>query len=114
VLLDDGRVTVRVIERIDDQRVRTTATHGGTLRDRVGVHLPSHRVRISALTEKDKSDLAFGLSIGVGMALAVALDATIVRVLLVPATMRLLGRWNWWLPAPIARIARVEPSPLRP
>jgi RND superfamily putative drug exporter len=37
-------------------------------------------------------------SIGVGMAIAVFLDATIVRVLLVPATMRLMGRWNWWAP----------------
>jgi RND superfamily putative drug exporter len=37
-------------------------------------------------------------SIGVGMAIAVAVDATIVRVLLVPATMRLMGRWNWWAP----------------
>jgi RND superfamily putative drug exporter len=44
-------------------------------------------------------------SIGVGMALAVALDATIVRVLLVPATMRLLGRWNWWAPGFLGRIA---------
>ena len=44
-------------------------------------------------------------SIGVGMALAVALDATIVRVLLVPATMRLLGRWNWWAPGPLGRVA---------
>jgi RND superfamily putative drug exporter len=33
----------------------------------------------------------------------VLLDATIVRALLVPATMRLLGRWNWWAPAPLAR-----------
>jgi len=41
----------------------------------------------------------------VGMALAVALDATIVRVLLVPATMRLLGRWNWWAPGPLGRLA---------
>jgi pyruvate kinase len=65
VLLDDGRVSVRVIERIDDEHVRAAVTHGGTLRDRVGVHLPSARVRISALTEKDKGDLAFGLSIGV-------------------------------------------------
>ena len=31
--------------------------------------------------------------------IAVALDATVVRALLVPATMRLLGRWNWWMPA---------------
>jgi RND superfamily putative drug exporter len=44
-------------------------------------------------------------SIGVGMALAVALDATIIRVLLVPATMRLLGRWNWWAPGPLGRFA---------
>ena len=36
--------------------------------------------------------------IGLGMAVAVAVDATIIRTLLVPATMRLLGRWNWWLP----------------
>ncbi len=40
-------------------------------------------------------------AMGVGMALAVALDATLVRVLLVPALMRLLGRWNWWAPAPL-------------
>ncbi|MCI0344015.1 MAG: MMPL family transporter [Chloroflexi bacterium] len=44
-------------------------------------------------------------SIGVGMALAVLLDATIVRVLLVPATMRLLGDWNWWAPGPLGRLA---------
>ncbi len=36
--------------------------------------------------------------IGLGMTVAVVVDATIIRSLLVPATMRLLGRWNWWLP----------------
>ena len=35
---------------------------------------------------------------GLGMAVAVLVDSTIIRVLLVPATMRLLGRWNWWMP----------------
>jgi putative drug exporter of the RND superfamily len=35
---------------------------------------------------------------GFGMALSVLLDSTIIRILLVPATMRLLGSWNWWLP----------------
>ncbi len=44
-------------------------------------------------------------SIGVGMAIAVLVDATIVRILLVPATMRLLGKWNWWAPGPLARFA---------
>ena len=43
-------------------------------------------------------------SIGVGMAIAVAVDATIIRVLLVPATMRLMGRWNWWAPAILGRL----------
>jgi len=42
--------------------------------------------------------------IGVGLAVAVALDATIVRLVLVPATMEIMGRWNWWLPRPLARI----------
>ena len=44
-------------------------------------------------------------SIGVGMAIAVAIDATIIRVLLVPATMRLMGDWNWWAPGPLGRLA---------
>ena len=43
-------------------------------------------------------------SIGVGMAIAVAVDATIIRVLLVPATMRLMGRWNWWAPGVLGRL----------
>ena len=43
-------------------------------------------------------------AVGFGMALAVFLDATLVRVLLVPATMRLFGRANWWGPAPLERL----------
>jgi uncharacterized membrane protein YdfJ with MMPL/SSD domain len=39
--------------------------------------------------------------IGVGLAVAVLVDATIVRALLVPATMKLLGRWNWYAPRPM-------------
>jgi RND superfamily putative drug exporter len=42
-------------------------------------------------------------ALGVGMTVAVLLDVTVVRGLLVPAVMRLLGRWNWWAPAPLAR-----------
>lgn len=44
--------------------------------------------------------------IGVGLAIAVIIDATLVRMLLVPATMRLLGRWNWWAPAPLQALWR--------
>jgi putative drug exporter of the RND superfamily len=55
--------------------------------------------------------LAFGVSsvffmkeIALGMAVGVLLDATVVRALLVPALMRLLGEWNWWAPAPLRRV----------
>ncbi len=49
------------------------------------------------------SGISFIQMIGVGLAVAVIIDATIVRAFLVPATMRLLGRWNWWAPAPMLR-----------
>jgi RND superfamily putative drug exporter len=49
------------------------------------------------------ADIVLIKALGVGIAIAVALDATVVRALLVPATMRLLGRWNWWLPEIVAR-----------
>ena len=45
-------------------------------------------------------------AIGLGMGLAVLVDATVVRALLVPATMRLMGRWNWWAPIPMVRLHR--------
>jgi len=44
--------------------------------------------------------------LGVGALVAIAVDAMLVRALLVPATMRLLGRWNWWAPGPLARAYR--------
>ena len=49
------------------------------------------------------SGIVFLKMIGVGMLVAVLLDATVVRALLVPATMRLLGRANWYAPGPLAR-----------
>jgi uncharacterized membrane protein YdfJ with MMPL/SSD domain len=52
--------------------------------------------------------------LGIGLALAVLLDATLVRAVLVPSFMAVFGRYNWWLPGRIARLVRVEPSPLEP
>ncbi|MCI0581999.1 MAG: MMPL family transporter [Chloroflexi bacterium] len=48
------------------------------------------------------ADIVLIKALGLGIAIAVALDATVVRALLVPATMRLLGRWNWWVPGRLA------------
>jgi RND superfamily putative drug exporter len=60
---------------------------------------------------------AFGLSsviilkqIGLGLALAIFIDATLVRALVVPSTMRLMGKWNWWAPA----FLKPKSSPLSP
>src|SRR6266567_1555263 len=70
--------------------------------------------------------MAFGLAevviikaIGIGLAVAVAIDATLVRALVVPAVMRLLGDWNWWAPRPLRKLYdraglgdfKVEPIP---
>jgi RND superfamily putative drug exporter len=48
---------------------------------------------------------------GIGLAAGIIFDATIIRALLVPALMRLLGRWNWWLPAPAARALLLRGRP---
>ena len=50
------------------------------------------------------ADIVLIKALGIGVAVAVALDATVVRALLVPATMKLLGKWNWWMPARLERI----------
>ncbi|HEU0024669.1 MAG TPA: MMPL family transporter, partial [Thermoleophilaceae bacterium] len=55
--------------------------------------------------ETDVKILATGLAAGI------LLDATVVRMLLVPAVVSLFGRWNWWLPPGVAKLLRVPPSP---
>jgi uncharacterized membrane protein YdfJ with MMPL/SSD domain len=61
------------------------------------------------------SKLVFIKELGLGTALAVLIDASVIRALLVPSLMELLGEWNWWAPAPLrrlhARIGRRERGP---
>jgi RND superfamily putative drug exporter len=45
-----------------------------------------------------------------GLGAGILLDATVIRALIVPAVIALMGRWNWWLPSWPARLLRVEPS----
>lgn len=49
-------------------------------------------------------EVVFMKAMGLGLLISVIVDATLVRMLLVPATLRLLGRWNWWAPAPLKRL----------
>ncbi|MBA2560594.1 MAG: MMPL family transporter, partial [Propionibacteriales bacterium] len=65
----------------------------------------------AALASAPGTDIkVLGTALGVG----ILIDATVVRALLVPALVSLFGRWNWWLPAGLARVLWVEPSPLHP
>jgi uncharacterized membrane protein YdfJ with MMPL/SSD domain len=50
------------------------------------------------------SEIVFIKQLGLGTAIAVLIDATIIRALLVPSLMQLLGRWNWWSPRPLRRL----------
>lgn len=52
------------------------------------------------------AQVSFMRMLGLGMTLAVLADATLIRMVLVPAFMHLMGRWNWWAPGPLARLAR--------
>ena len=56
----------------------------------------------------DIKQFAIGLSAGI------IFDATVIRALLVPSVMQLMGRWNWWLPSWTAKVLRTRPSPLEP
>jgi putative drug exporter of the RND superfamily len=61
---------------------------------------------LASAPNTDVKVLATGLGVGI------LLDATLIRALLLPALVALLGRWNWWLPALPARLLRVQPSAL--
>ncbi len=66
-----------------------------------------------AIASFASSGISFIQELGLGTAAAVALDATIVRALLVPSLMALLGEWNWWAPGPLRRLrARIGPDHL--
>jgi pyruvate kinase len=99
ILIDDGRVVLRV-RRIEQGRVLCTIVQTGTVRDHAGVHLPSRSLRVSSLTEKDKADLSFGLSLGIDyVALSFVRKSEDVR--LVRAICEAWGR-----PTPI--VAKIE------
>jgi pyruvate kinase len=99
VLFDDGRIVLR-IDGIEGARVRATVEEGGGMRSHVGVHLPSRTMRVSALTEKDKTDLTFGLSHGMDyIALSFVRRADDIKLVREIASA-------WGQPTPI--IAKIE------
>ena len=99
---------VLLLSRIQEAYRRTadnTAAVAEGLARTAGVITGAALIMVSVFAAFALADTITIKTIGVGMAIAVLLDATVVRVLLVPATMRLLGRWNWWAPGPLQRLA---------
>lgn len=92
----------RVREQWDRTGDNTTAVAAGL--QRTGRIITSAALLLAVVIGAfATSGITFIKMIGVGMVIAILIDATVVRALLVPATMRLLGRYNWWAPRPLAR-----------
>ena len=93
----------RIRERYDITGDNTAAVAGGL--QRTGGLITSLALLLVIVVGLfSASSITFIKLLGVGMIIALVVDATIIRVLLVPATMRLLGRANWWAPRPLRRL----------
>ena len=106
---------VFILSRMREEYDRTGSTnmavigglgHTGRLVTCAALILTLAFVALAAIPMTDVKVMATGLAAGI------LLDATVVRMLLVPALVSLFGRWNWWLPALPARLLRVQPSPV--
>ena len=93
----------RIRERYDQTGDNTVAVAAGLQRTG-GVITSLALLLIIVVGAFSASGITFIKLLGVGMIVALLVDATVVRVLLVPATMRLLGRANWWTPRPLRRL----------
>jgi len=93
----------RIRERWDELGDNTAAVVSGV--QRTGWLISTAAVLLCVVVGSfASSGITFVKMIGVGMVVALLVDATLVRLLLVPATMRLLGRFNWWAPGPLGRL----------
>jgi trehalose monomycolate/heme transporter len=98
---------VFLLSRVREEWDRTgdnSAAVAGGLQRTGGIITAAALLLIIVIGGFTTGDVLFIKMIGFGMIVALVVDATIVRALLVPATMKLLGRANWWLPAPLAKV----------
>jgi len=93
----------RIRERYDETGDNTEAVAAGLQRTG-GLITSLALLLIVVVAFFSASSITFLKLLGVGMIVALLVDATVVRILLVPATMRLLGRANWWAPGPLRRL----------
>jgi RND superfamily putative drug exporter len=109
----------RIRERYDETGDNTAAVAAGLQRTG-GLITSLALLLVIVVALFSASSIMFLKLLGVGMIVALIVDATVVRILLVPATMRLLGRANWWAPGPLRRlysrygISEADPDPSTP
>ncbi len=97
---------VLLLSRIQEEYLRSrdnTHSVAEGLEKTAGLITSAAAIMVAVFAAFSLATVVVVKAMGLGMALAVALDATLVRVLIVPATMRLFGDLNWWAPAPLSR-----------
>ena len=97
----------RIREAVDrGMRTEDAVSHG--IKSTAGVVTSAAFVMVAVFSIFATLSLVDFKELGVGLAVAVLIDATIVRAVLLPATMKLLGRWNWYLPKSLGWLPRVK------
>jgi RND superfamily putative drug exporter len=91
----------------NSEAIREGLAHTG------GVVTAAAIILVGALGGLANGDIAGLQELGVGLAFGILIDATIVRSLLLPSVMVILGKWNWWLPSVVAKAAMTKASPLK-
>jgi uncharacterized membrane protein YdfJ with MMPL/SSD domain len=110
-------ILTRIREAFDQGRTTEDAvTHG--IKTTAGVVTSAAAVMISVFAVFATLSLLIFKQLGIGLAVAVLIDATVIRGVLLPATMKLLGDWNWYLPRWLEWLPRVTaetpaPAPAR-
>jgi RND superfamily putative drug exporter len=108
---------VFVLARIREEYDRSGSTNGAVVRAlaRTGrlVTCAALIIAVSLLSLSVNPDIVVRL-IATGLAAGILLDVVVVRTLLVPALVALMGKWNWWMPTGLARLLRVAPSTVAP
>ena len=86
-----------------DQTGSTRSAIAYGLEKTAGVVTGAAAIMLGVFSAFSVTDVTSIKQFGLGLAIAVLIDATVVRLVLLPAAMRLCGRWCWWLPAPLER-----------
>ena len=96
------------VRELYDRGMKTEDAVASAIKSTAGVVTSAAVVMVSVFAVFGTLSFAAFKQMGVGLAFAVLLDATLIRGVLLPATMKLLGDWNWWLPGSMSWMPQVQ------